>query len=90
MFELNYKVAGAGLATLLVGFFTYFTVKIYILRLKYKHIPGPSSDGLLGFYFGNFPEFLRHKRRKNGLHNDLFLEWYQISKQNSIKCLTKY
>lgn len=76
MFELNYKVVGAGMVTLLAGFFTYYTAKIYILRQKYKNIPGPKSDGLLGFYLGNYFELLRHKRGKNGLHNDLFLEWY--------------
>lgn len=31
----------------------YHTVKMYILRRKYRHIPGPATKGIIGFYMGN-------------------------------------
>ena len=65
--SLNYKLFFACLTTASVSYFTYYTLKIYFLRKKYKHIPGPPSKGLLGFYFGNLYEI------KEGRRNDRIL-----------------
>lgn len=37
----NFELALTGFTTLAVSYFTYYTLKIYALRQKYKHIPGP-------------------------------------------------
>jgi cholesterol 24(S)-hydroxylase len=48
-------LASIGL-TCTLGFFILKTVKIYFNRRKYKHIPGPSTNGLSQFYFGQLGE----------------------------------
>nr|ATW72318.1 cytochrome p450 CYP3049B5 [Brachionus calyciflorus] len=51
----------------------YITVKIYFLRRKYRHIPGPKTKGIIGFYLGNIPELkslISHK-----MAPDIFVEW---------------
>ena len=50
-FKLDIIISSA--LTILVGLFSYYSLKKYLLRQKYKHIPGPPANGLLGFYFGN-------------------------------------
>ena len=37
----------------LVIFFLTKTLKIYSLRKKYRNVPGPPTNGILGFYLGN-------------------------------------
>jgi hypothetical protein len=54
--------------------FLYKTYRIYQLRERYEHIPGPPSDGLLGFYFGNLESVV--KAMKTGkILADLIHEW---------------
>lgn len=71
--HLNFVLAG--LSTLFTGWFTYYTFKIYKLRQKYKHIPGPPANGLFRFYFGNVFEILANQKN-NKVTTDLELEWY--------------
>jgi hypothetical protein len=63
--------------TTLVGLFSYHTYKIYSLRQKYKHIPGPPANGLLGFYLGNTIELLS-KKRQGMVLVDVYNEWYEF------------
>lgn len=59
---------GAGLS-----FFVYKTLKIYFLRKKYRHIPGPKTKGILGFYLGNVLEI--KNLPKNKIFPDLVADW---------------
>nr|ATW72322.1 cytochrome p450 CYP3049F2 [Brachionus calyciflorus] len=45
---------------ILLFFIVYKTYKIYVIRKKYGHIPGPKTNGLLGFYLGNLDEALKY------------------------------
>ena len=74
MIEINYKLFLTGISTTLVGYFTYYTLKIYFLRQKYKHIPGPPANGILGFYLGNVLE-ANAARRDNRMLIDLISGW---------------
>lgn len=53
--------------------FIYKTVKIYQLRQKYSHIPGPRTKGLLGFYLGNIPELKELVKHK--MVPDILTDW---------------
>ena len=53
MYDLDFKLLSTCFLTFALGLFTYYTIKIYFLRKKYEHIPGPPANGILGFYFGN-------------------------------------
>jgi hypothetical protein len=75
---LNYSETELLLAasfTALIGYLTYFTVTIYILRKKYAHIPGPPANGLIGFYFGNLFEISHNLRVKKRVTSQLTLDW---------------
>ena len=77
MLQINKEFVLNGLATAVVSYFSYYTFKIYLLRQKYKHIPGPPANGILGFYFGNVFEI------KEGRNNDKILfeivsRWYYL------------
>lgn len=62
-----------GLALALLAIVIYKTVKIYLIRRKYRHLPGPPTNGLLGFYLGNLD--LAAKIMKEGkIFADLMLE----------------
>lgn len=62
-----------GLALALLAIVVYKTVKIYLIRRKYRHLPGPLTNGLLGFYLGNLD--LAAKIMKEGkVFADLMLE----------------
>lgn len=62
-----------GLALALLAIVVYKTVKIYLIRRKYRHLPGPPTNGLLGFYLGNLD--LAAKIMKEGkVFADLMLE----------------
>ena len=76
MFEIDFKLIISSLVTILMMFSTYFTVQIYILRQKYQHIPGPPSNGILGFYLGNLIELMIDTRYKKRIMNETFLRWY--------------
>ncbi|RNA07005.1 cholesterol 24-hydroxylase-like [Brachionus plicatilis] len=55
------------------AFFGYKTLKIYLLRRKYKHIPGPKTKGILGFYLGNVLDI--KNLPKNKIFPDLVADW---------------
>ncbi len=74
MFNLNSILAT--LITLSSGLFTYYVIQIIQLRKKYKHIPGPDDNGLVGFFFGNFFEIIKNKR-ENKLFSDLIVNWIE-------------
>jgi hypothetical protein len=75
MIELIHNLILPGILTALVGSFSYYTVKLYLLRQKFKHIPGPPANGLIGFYFGNTLEIIVKKIKGIDLV-DIFTEWY--------------
>ena len=77
MLEINVQYVVSAFVSLLIGVFTYYTVKIYQLRQKYKHIPGPPANGLIGFYLGNTPEIVRKKREGKDLV-EIWIEWFKI------------
>lgn len=62
---------------LLVGFlsilFAYKTINLYILRQKYSHIPGPRTNGIIGFYLGNIPELQKLVKKK--MVPDILADW---------------
>ncbi len=52
----------------------YKTIQIYLLRRKYRHIPGPPATGLFGFYLGNvidMPKYLKNQK----VYNDFISDW---------------
>ena len=51
------------------------TIKIYVLRKKYNHLPGPPATGLLGFYLGNLDQALR-TINDNKILSDLMNKWF--------------
>ena len=83
MLQINKEFVLAGLATAVVSYFSYYTFKIYLLRQKYKHIPGPPANGILGFYFGNLFEI------KEGRNNDRILfetisRWFYLLSESLV------
>ncbi|CAF0954298.1 unnamed protein product [Brachionus calyciflorus] len=61
------------LAAFGLGLIGYKTIRIYLLRRKYRHIPGPKTRGLLGFYLGNIVDI--RNLPKNKIFHDLIIEW---------------
>nr|QEV83801.1 cytochrome P450 [Brachionus rotundiformis] len=53
--------------------FVYKTCQIYLLRQRYRHIPGPKTNGLLGFYLGNIPELKELVKHK--MVPDILADW---------------
>ncbi len=41
------KILFAGLASFATGYFIYYAGKIFYVRRKYKHIPGPETKGYI-------------------------------------------
>ena len=67
-------LSGIALFCLLFTFLLYKTFDIYNKRRRYRHIPGPPTFGISGFYLGNFLE--RRIAEKNGIiFMDLVNEW---------------
>ena len=56
--RLGKKIFGF-FASLSLGFFAYKTIKIYLVRRKYRHVPGPKTNGITGFFLGNLDEAIR-------------------------------
>ena len=57
-----------------VSFFIYKTIRIYLMRLEYAHIPGPPTKGIIGFYMGNLGKIV--ETMNNGkILSDLTNEW---------------
>nr|QEV83790.1 cytochrome P450 [Brachionus rotundiformis] len=65
------------LLAVVFGAFTYHSFKLYILRRKYRHLPGPRSSGIIGFYFGQYFEIIRHVS-SNKILQQLHLDWTKI------------
>lgn len=68
------KMLLPGLASAITGVFTYYTLKIYFIRRRYRHIPGPPTKGILGFYFGHVYELKKNLEKKR-VNADLYLDW---------------
>ena len=47
----------------------YWTLVTYLNRRKYRHIPGPPTKGIYGFFLGNTGEVLENFKR-----GDMFYE----------------
>jgi hypothetical protein len=67
--KLNLAIAGS-----VIGLFCYKTFKIYLARKKFRHIPGPPTHGILGFYLGNLDELVA-VMNSGKILADLILEW---------------
>ena len=52
----------------------YKTFRIYLNRKKFKHIPGPPTKGILGFYLGNLDEIVR-TMKSGRILADLTNDW---------------
>jgi hypothetical protein len=57
-----------------VAFILVKTIKIYYLRKKYNHLPGPPANGLLGFYLGNLSHAVQVMKEKK-IFSDLMNQW---------------
>nr|QVK45597.1 cytochrome P450 [Brachionus paranguensis] len=55
--------------------FAFYSVRIYLRRRKYKHIPGPKPNGILEFFLGNISEIRRNIRRGK-IVPEQYLEWF--------------
>ena len=64
---------------LLIGscssFITYWALKTYLIRRRFKHIPGPPTKGVYGFFFGNLTEVIQNQRN-GGMFFELMSKWY--------------
>lgn len=80
-------VAACLLTTCVLLFILFKTLKIYQMRKKYQHLPGPRTHGLLGFYLGNLDLAVR-VMKQGKIFADLMLELYFIlsSLLNQILC----
>lgn len=73
--EYSYmKLIASSLATFIAGYMSYYTVKMYQIRKRYSHIPGPPANGLIGFFFGNALELVENDKKKR-VAADLVLDW---------------
>ena len=57
---------------------SYWTLRIYFNRRKFRHIPGPPTKGIYGFYFGNMAEVIQNVEQ-GGSYFELLLKWYVIN-----------
>jgi hypothetical protein len=62
------------LAGLTASFILYKAGKIYLIRRKYRHIPGPKTNGIIGFFFGNTTEAIKLKK-EGKVFADFLNEW---------------
>jgi len=49
------------IASLVTSIAVYKTSKMYLQRRKYKHIPGPPTSGIKGFFFGHLNEIAKYR-----------------------------
>ena len=63
------------LFAIFICFFIHYSLKVYFLRQRYRHIPGPPANGIIGFYFGNALE-IKAFQNQGYLLMDKILEWY--------------
>ena len=78
IFSNTIELILTSLFTVLAVCVGYYTLKIYNLRKRYAHIPGPPANGLIGFYLGNVIELYRNEKINKKVNNDLILEWFFI------------
>nr|AHL88995.1 cytochrome p450 3049C1 [Brachionus koreanus] len=74
LFEFNFSSYLIPSACLIVFLLAYFTFKQYLYRQKYSHIPGPPTEGILEFFFGNFNTIVKCLTEKN-IIPDLYVQW---------------
>lgn len=74
MFEINIFAILKLIGLVLLFLWAYITLKIYRERQRFKHIPGPSTHGILGFYIGNLAE-LAQLEKHGKLLADKYVEW---------------
>ncbi|RNA07543.1 cholesterol 24-hydroxylase-like [Brachionus plicatilis] len=65
------------LSAILLGAFSYHSIRLYLIRRKYRHLPGPRSKGIIGFYFGQYFDIIEHVSSKRILQ-ELHLQWFKI------------
>ena len=53
--------------------FAYYTLKMYLKRRKYRHIPGAPTPGIGGFYRGHIRDIFEATKRDETIW-DLLLE----------------
>lgn len=75
MFEINLLEIFKLVCLVLFFLWAYITIKIYRERQRFSHIPGPKTQGILGFYIGNLAE-LTKVEQKGKLLADKYVEWY--------------
>ncbi len=67
------KVVGI-LAGTLASFVLYKAGRIYLIRRKYRHIPGPSTTGVIGYFFGNTSDIVKFKN-EGKVFVDFLTDW---------------
>nr|UOU03249.1 cytochrome P450 3049E2-1 [Brachionus rubens] len=65
------------ISAVLVGLVAYKTFKIYLMRRKYKHIPGPKTKGILEFFIGQYITISKYTSQ-NKVIGQLQQEWAKI------------
>ena len=74
MFFAKESVIAVSISGAVLAYFFYISYDIYVKRKKYRHIPGPPANGLVGFYLGNLREIATSIG--NGvMYSDLINEW---------------
>nr|UOU03252.1 cytochrome P450 3049C1 [Brachionus rubens] len=64
------------LASCCLAILSYAVIKQYYKRKKYCHIPGPPTNGILEYFFGNYNSIL-NCLRNDKIIPDLYVEWAQ-------------
>ncbi len=60
--------------------------KTYLVRRKYKHIPGPPTKGIYGYFFGNVIETFEWVKRGK-IFPDFLVEWYKYCNSLNLNIL---
>jgi hypothetical protein len=63
------------LACAAAGYLLYKSGKIYFLRRKYRHIPGPPTKGIFGYFFGSVLYETYEWVSKGKIYPDFLVEW---------------
>ena len=62
----------------LACFISYKTLKIYLNRRKFRHLPGPPTKGIFGFFLGNLDQIVA-TMKSGRILADLTSDWYKKS-----------
>lgn len=79
MFEISFFDLLKLIALVIFALWAYITIKIYRERQRFSHIPGPKTDGILGFYIGNLTE-VAGLEKQGKLLADKYVEWLKLNK----------